>query len=73
MPTTYLGMLLGATSKSKNIWNALANNLDTNEDSLQWLRANNGKFTIKSAYRHFDRPAEMFLPWPWKIIWKINV
>ncbi|KAG5577332.1 hypothetical protein H5410_057466 [Solanum commersonii] len=46
---------------------------DAKEDSLQWLRANNGKFTIKSAYRHFDRPAEMLLPWPWKMIWKINV
>ncbi|WMV36275.1 hypothetical protein MTR67_029660 [Solanum verrucosum] len=50
-----------------------ASNLDAKEDSLQWLRANNGKFTIKSAYRHFDRPAEMLLPWPWKMIWKINV
>ncbi|WMV38535.1 hypothetical protein MTR67_031920 [Solanum verrucosum] len=50
-----------------------ANNLDTKEDSLQWLRANNGKFTIKSAYRHLDRLAEMLLPWPWKMIWKINV
>ncbi|WMV40396.1 hypothetical protein MTR67_033781 [Solanum verrucosum] len=50
-----------------------ASNLDAKEDSLQWLRANNRKFTIKSAYRHFDRPAEMLLPWPWKMIWKINV
>ena len=50
-----------------------ASNLDTKADSVQWLRANNGKFTINSAYRHFDRPAEMLLPWPWKMIWKINV
>ncbi|KAG5596218.1 hypothetical protein H5410_037450 [Solanum commersonii] len=50
-----------------------ANNLDTKEDSLQWLRANNGKFTIKSTYRRLDRLVEMLLPWPWKMIWKIKV
>uniref|UniRef100_M1BGQ1 RNA binding protein n=1 Tax=Solanum tuberosum TaxID=4113 RepID=M1BGQ1_SOLTU len=50
-----------------------ANNLHNNEDNLHWLRANNGKFTVKSAYRHLHRPAAMLLPWPWKIIWKVRV
>ncbi|WMV38737.1 hypothetical protein MTR67_032122 [Solanum verrucosum] len=50
-----------------------ANNLHNNEDNLHWLRANNWKFTVKSAYRHLDRPAAMLLPWPWKIIWKVRV
>ncbi|KAG5611177.1 hypothetical protein H5410_022458 [Solanum commersonii] len=49
------------------------NSLNTNEDSLQWLKAKNGKFTTKSAYRHLDRPAAMLLSWPWKMIWKVKI
>ncbi|KAG5570630.1 hypothetical protein H5410_060396 [Solanum commersonii] len=45
-----------------------ANNLNTNEDRLRWLGAKNWKFTVKSVYRHLDRPAAMLLPWPWKMI-----
>lgn len=58
-----------------NFWNSLeqANNLHNNEDNLHWLRANNGNFTVKSVYRHLDRPAAMLLPWPWKKIWKVRV
>jgi len=48
-------------------------NFQPNEDSLHWLKAKNGKFTVKSAYRHLDRPAAMLLPWPWKMIWKVKV
>lgn len=46
--------------------------LTTNEDNLQWLRAKNGKFTVKSAYRHLDRPTVMATTWPWKMIWKVR-
>ncbi|KAG5577611.1 hypothetical protein H5410_057745 [Solanum commersonii] len=48
-------------------------NFQPNEDNLHWLKANNGKFTVKSAYRHLDRPAALLLPWPWKMIWKVKV
>lgn len=54
---------MSGTTKDGNDWeidkltdffNSLeqANSLNTNKDSLQWLRAKNGKFTTKSGYRH---------------------
>ncbi|WMV18963.1 hypothetical protein MTR67_012348 [Solanum verrucosum] len=48
-------------------------NFQPNEDNLHWLKAKNGKFTVKSAYRHLDRPAAMLLPWLWKMLWKVKV
>uniref|UniRef100_A0A3Q7JU77 Reverse transcriptase Ty1/copia-type domain-containing protein n=1 Tax=Solanum lycopersicum TaxID=4081 RepID=A0A3Q7JU77_SOLLC len=40
-----------ARSSAKSEYQAMADN-----NLLQWLRAENGKFTVKSAYRDLDRP-----------------
>lgn len=43
------------------------------EDCMVWKGDSQGRFSVKSAYRDFNRSNKQVECLPWKLIWKVKI
>lgn len=47
--------------------------LTDSEDCIVWKGDSRGRFSVKSAYRDFNRSNDQVECWPWKLMWKVKI